>query len=229
MAIMKVLGEDTREDCIGVLLQQVAYEGELRRDRLTEKRAVSKNRVKQCATDGIFVNPLSKRGIGRVSGIGRRVNPSFESEFGRVSIGGTRHPSWIDFPFGQQCAQPIGFRERIVREIGKAFSRAAKKVRNTSGTCGKLKIEGRLDYEAFCLPRDNGSVTAAAAAIEAEGAEVDYAVANGGLDANWLTERGISTVSLGCGQNKIHTVDEWLDLVEFHRARRIALRLATEE
>lgn len=121
------------------------------------------------------------------------------------------------------------FRERIVREIEKAFSKAAKKVRSTSGQRGKIKIEGRLDYEAFRLPRDNESVAAAAAAIEAEGAEVDYAIANGGLDANWLTERGIPTVSLGCGQNNIHTVDEWLDLKEFHQARRIALRLATGE
>jgi tripeptide aminopeptidase len=64
-------------------------------------------------------------------------------------------------------------------------------------------------------------------AIKAEGGEVDYTIANGGLDANWLTARGIPTVSLGCGQHNIHTVDEWLDLVEFHRARRIALRLAT--
>ena len=123
------------------------------------------------------------------------------------------------------------FRERIVREIDKAFSRAAKKVRSASGTCGKVKLEGRLDYEAFCLPRDNGSVTAVAAAIEAEGVGidhvVDYTVTNGGLDANWLTAHGIPTVTLGCGQNNIHTVDEWLDLVEFHRARRIALRLAT--
>ena len=72
-----------------------------------------------------------------------------------------------------------------------------------------------------------------AAAIEAEGAGidhvVDYTVTNGGLDANWLNARGIPTVTLGCGQNNIHTVEEWLDLVEFHRARRIALRLATGE
>ncbi len=119
------------------------------------------------------------------------------------------------------------FRERIVSEIGKAFSRAVKKVRSASGQRGKITIDGHLDYEAFCLPRDNASVAAAAAAIRAEGAEVDYTIANGGLDANWLTARGIPTVSLGCGQNNIHTVDEWLDLVEFHRARRIALRLAT--
>ena len=38
------------------------------------------------------------------------------------------------------------FLERIVREIDKAFSRAAKKVRSTSGRCGKVRIDGTLDY-----------------------------------------------------------------------------------
>ena len=119
------------------------------------------------------------------------------------------------------------FRRRIVREIEKAFTRAAKQVTSVSGKRGSVRFDGRLDYEAFRLPRDNPSVVAAAAAIEAEGLEVDFTIANGGLDANWLTARGIPTVTLGCGQNNIHTVDEWLDLVEFHRARGIALRLAT--
>jgi tripeptide aminopeptidase len=119
------------------------------------------------------------------------------------------------------------FRERIVREFEKAFAKAAKKVQSTSGKRGKVTIDGRLDYEAFSLPRNDESVVAAAKAIEAEGREVEYTIANGGLDANWVTARGIPSVSLGCGQYNIHTVDEWLDLAEFHRARRIALRLAT--
>ena len=119
------------------------------------------------------------------------------------------------------------FRQRIVREIEKAFTRAVKQVRNSNGKRGSVEIEGRLDYEAFRLPVDSPGVRAAAAAIAAEGADVDYNVANGGLDANWLSEHGIPTVTLGCGQNQIHTVDEWLDLVEFHQARRIALRIAT--
>jgi tripeptide aminopeptidase len=121
------------------------------------------------------------------------------------------------------------FRERISREIERAFQRAAKQVRASDGAHGTVKIEGRLDYEAFSLPRSDPSAAVAAAAILAEDLEVDYAIANGGLDANWLTAHGIPTVTLGCGQNEIHTADEWLDLVEFHRARRIALRLATCE
>ena len=119
------------------------------------------------------------------------------------------------------------FRERIVKEIEAAFKRAASAVQNTAGKCGKVKIDGRLDYESFRLSRDEPCVAVAAAAIEAEGLEPELAITNGGLDANWLTAHGIPTVTLGCGQRNIHTASEQLDIAEFQQARRIALRLAT--
>ena len=58
--------------------------------------------------------------------------------------------------------------------------------------------------------------------------DVEYAIANGGLDANWITAHGFPCVTLGCGQKNIHTVDEEVELEHFHLARRIALRLATD-
>jgi tripeptide aminopeptidase len=119
------------------------------------------------------------------------------------------------------------FREKIVRQIERAFTAAAKKVRNEAGEPGHVRIDGRLDYEAFRLRMDEPSVVAAAAAVAAESREPDYAIANGGLDANWLSHHGIPAVSLGCGQNAIHTVDEWINLDEFESACRIARRLAT--
>lgn len=119
------------------------------------------------------------------------------------------------------------FRERIVREIEKAFSKAAKQVRNTDGKCGEVTFDGQLDYDSFRLSPKSPSVTAAATAVEADGGTPELTIANGGLDANWLNAHGIPSVTLGCGQNAIHTVNEWQDLEEFHRARRVALRLAT--
>lgn len=119
------------------------------------------------------------------------------------------------------------FRQRIVAEFEQAFARAAKEVRNIDGVNGSVKFDGRLDYESFRLAMDEPSVTAAVAALEAEGVEPDYAIANGGLDANWMTAHGIPTVTLGCGQNEIHTTKEWLDLAHFTAACRIAKRLAT--
>jgi tripeptide aminopeptidase len=119
------------------------------------------------------------------------------------------------------------FRERIVTEIHRAFERAVREVRNTAGRRGGVRIDGHLDYESFRLARDEACVVAAMEAIQAEQREPELAISSGGLDANWLTARGIPTVTLGCGQRNIHTAAEELDIAEFHLARRIALRLAT--
>jgi tripeptide aminopeptidase len=119
------------------------------------------------------------------------------------------------------------FRERIVTEICRAFERAVREVPNTAGRRGSVQIDGHLDYESFRLARDEACVVAAMNAVRAEEREPELAISNGGLDANWLTARGIPTVTLGCGQRNIHTAAEELDIAEFHLARRIALRLAT--
>ena len=63
----------------------------------------------------------------------------------------------------------------------------------------------------------------------AGGREPELAISNGGLDANWLTARGIPTVTLGCGQRNIHTALEQLDIADFHLARRVALRRKEED
>ncbi|MFV2070231.1 MAG: M20/M25/M40 family metallo-hydrolase [Pirellulales bacterium] len=117
------------------------------------------------------------------------------------------------------------FRQTIVSAIEAAFRRAVGKVRSADGKRGKVRIDGQTDYESFRLPLSEPCVEAAAAAVRVTGGEPEFAVANGGLDANWLTVRGIPTVSLGCGQRNIHTVKEQLDVAAFHRARRIAMEL----
>lgn len=119
------------------------------------------------------------------------------------------------------------FRVRIVEQIEKAFRRAARQVRNAAGDCGAVAFEGSLDYESFRLDPKHDAVTAAVAAAESIGIEPQLAIANGGLDANWLSHRGVPTVSFGCGQRGIHKVGEELVISEFHTARRLALRLAT--
>jgi len=120
------------------------------------------------------------------------------------------------------------FRRKIVQAIEQAFQKAAQSVCNVEGRCGRVEIEGQLDYESFRLDDQDPSVTAACSAIRRCNAEPLLAVSNGGLDANWLTARGIPTVSLGCGQENGHTPQERLDLAEFRRACQIAMCLACE-
>ena len=62
-----------------------------------------------------------------------------------------------------------------------------------------------------CTSHERARRPAANAAVEAVGLTPEINISNGGLDANWLTAHGIPTVTLGCGQNNIHTTAEWLD------------------
>jgi tripeptide aminopeptidase len=119
------------------------------------------------------------------------------------------------------------FRRKIIRAIERAFEKAAQGVRNTEGKCGRVQIDGTLEYESFRLGQDEPCVAAASAAIQRCGGEPVLAISNGGLDANWMTAHGIPTVSLGCGQENGHTVSERVDLQEYRRACQIALCLAT--
>jgi len=121
------------------------------------------------------------------------------------------------------------FRGRIVRAIQRAFRDAARMTRNREGAAGRVRFDGRLDYEAFKLPDNEPAVLAAEAAVRAIGGEPVRAVSNGGLDANWLTARGIPTVSLGCGQVHVHTTAERMNLVEFRKACAVAMQLARAE
>lgn len=121
------------------------------------------------------------------------------------------------------------FRDRIVKKMERAFRDAAAAVRSSEGKRGSVKFAARIDYEAFRLCDDDPSVLAAEAAIRRIGGDPIRRVSNGGLDANWLSARGIPTVSLGCGQVNGHTVDEKLDISEFRRACQVGLLLATGE
>lgn len=119
------------------------------------------------------------------------------------------------------------FRKEILAAFRTAFEKAAASVTSTAGKSGKVKFEHRLDYDSFLLADDEPCVLEAERAVAAIGLTPLRAVSNGGLDANWLSARGIPTVTLGCGQQNVHTVSEQLDVKAFLNACRIGLQLAT--
>jgi len=118
------------------------------------------------------------------------------------------------------------FRQEMQTAIENAFHQAVGEVKNVAGQTGKVIINSNLQYESFVLAADEPCVLAAEAATRAIGREPARLVVNGGLDANWLTARGIPSVTMGCGQRDAHTVKETLNLDDFEDACRVALRLA---
>jgi tripeptide aminopeptidase len=119
------------------------------------------------------------------------------------------------------------FRAKIVDAFRKAFERAAKEVRSATGRVGSVTFTAELSYESFKLSEDEPVVVEACRAVAAAGLEPQPRVSNGGLDANWMTAHGLPTVTLGCGQQDVHTPEESLDVASYLNACRIGLLLAT--
>ena len=120
------------------------------------------------------------------------------------------------------------FRRAILKAYQDAFKQAAGAISNALGESGRVTVSHQLDYDSFKLDNSEPCVLKAEEAVRSIGEEPVRSICNGGLDANWMTERGIPTVTLGCGQEHQHTVAERLHIENFQKACRIALRLATD-
>lgn len=115
------------------------------------------------------------------------------------------------------------FRTKIVDAMRQAFETAASEVKNEAGQTGRVDFDSRVDYEAFELLEDDPSVARAVQAMKVVGREPFRYISNGGLDANWLYRHGIKAVTMGCGQQSIHTDQEWLHTKDFLDACRAAV------
>ncbi|MEM9406985.1 MAG: M20/M25/M40 family metallo-hydrolase [Acidobacteriota bacterium] len=116
---------------------------------------------------------------------------------------------------------------RITSTYEREFARAAKSVRSDSGECGRVEFVAETDYHAFKMPKSSPAVKLASQKIREGGEEPILAIANGGLDANYINAKGIPTVTLGAGQHHPHTVDEYVDIPEYLGGCRLLTRLAT--
>jgi len=119
------------------------------------------------------------------------------------------------------------FRKKIVAAYRKAFEKAAKSVKSADGKQGRIEFNADLHYESFRMAVDAVPVQLAQQAVRSFGLTPDVCIGNGGLDANWMFAHGVPTVTLGCGQQDIHTVNETLRIADYLQACRIGMVLAT--
>ncbi|HEY1379778.1 MAG TPA: M20/M25/M40 family metallo-hydrolase [Gemmataceae bacterium] len=127
---------------------------------------------------------------------------------------------------GESRSHEARFARAITAAYREAFAAAGTQVRDAAGRQAKVRFAARLDYHPFRLKESAPVVRHASRAVAELGAEPTVKVADGGLDANWLVRHKVPTVTLGAGQNAIHTVDEFVDLTEFAAGCRLAVALA---
>ncbi len=127
---------------------------------------------------------------------------------------------------GEVRSHDSKFRRQLADEFRRAFERAVKSVKNDTGQMGRLDFQAELKYESFRLDETSPCVQESVRAIAAAGGRPELRISNGGLDANWLSARGLPTVTLGCGQQDVHTVRERLNVADYLQACRIGVLLA---
>jgi tripeptide aminopeptidase len=129
---------------------------------------------------------------------------------------------------GESRSHDLRFISAITAAYRQAFRAAARQVADDRNRHARVRFAARRDYYPFRLKESSPVVRRARAAAERAGFQPALRIGNGGLDANWLVRKGIPTITFGAGQNEIHTVDEYVDLGEFHNGCRMALALATQ-
>jgi tripeptide aminopeptidase len=128
---------------------------------------------------------------------------------------------------GEARSNDSKFVKEIVSAYKEAFKKAGAEVHDDKGKGAKVKFTSQLDYSPFRLKDSAPVVKHALAAAERAGLKGNLRTSNGGLDANWMVKHGIPTITIGAGQNQIHSIGEYVDLSEYVNGCRMALALAT--
>jgi len=121
----------------------------------------------------------------------------------------------------------VSLRRRIAEAYRKAFTKAARAVRSSDGKRGSVKFKCTKKYEAFKLPKKSPCVNEVVRALHRIGLQPELGYSNGGLDANWLAERGIHVATLGAGSLDAHTGNDRLLVDHYLSGCEVALALAT--
>lgn len=181
--------------------------------------------VSAIAIAGLAIADLQQQGF---HGLIKKGKHSGTSNIGIISGGDATNVVTSELKLAAEVrSHDPKFRERLVKEFRKAFERAVKQVRSDTGKKGSVEFQADLKYESFRLSEEDPSVVEAMRVMRAIGLEPATRISNGGLDANWLSSRGLPTVTMGCGQQDVHTVKETLHIPWFLSACRVGLALAT--
>lgn len=128
---------------------------------------------------------------------------------------------------GEARSPEATFAASITAAYRDAFVKAQQEVTDVEGATAEVRFVNKPSYPSFKLPEDSPAVARSKRAVESLGLTPLTHFSNGGLDANWLVNHDLPTVTFGAGQYEIHTVKEYVDLLEYAQGCRLAIALAT--
>ncbi|HEV3204056.1 MAG TPA: M20/M25/M40 family metallo-hydrolase [Gemmataceae bacterium] len=222
-------GRDASEITIGAVgaeRWEVTIRGRASHAGVHPEQGISATMVGALALRDVFQNgwfgKVRKKGQEGTSNVG-----SFGGDDGKSAGEATNVVTDFVHIRGESRSHDSRFARKITAAYKSAFAKAAGKIPNDKGKRAKVQFQSRRDYYPFRIKKSTPVVRRAVAAAENAGLKPTLRISNGGLDANWMVRHGIPTITFGAGQNNIHAIGEYVDLVEFEAACRLALALAT--
>ena len=128
----------------------------------------------------------------------------------RVAIEGEAR-SLADDKLDQQTRHMLECLEHTCREFG-----------------AKADIETEQLYPAFLVDMADPLIEIASKAARAAGLEPKVMASGGGSDTNYFNARGIKTLNLGTGMNKVHTTEEEIKVEDLHGTARFIVAIIGE-
>lgn len=116
------------------------------------------------------------------------------------------------------------------KEILETFEKIVADWQDNPATCGKrpsIKFDIIDDYPALTIADDTPVIKRIKSASRHLKKTLKYIVAGGGSDANIFCGYGLPTAIIATGMNKVHTVDEQLDLNDLVSLTELLFALAT--
>lgn len=93
---------------------------------------------------------------------------------------------------------------------------------------GTVTIESVPCYPAYRLAEESESVQRATRAARAIGVPVRYIGSGGGSDANIFNSRGVPSVVLGCGYEKVHTTAERMPVAQLTLLAQLVVAIISD-
>jgi tripeptide aminopeptidase len=145
-------------------------------------------------------------------------------------IGGEANNQLMDqcIMTGECRSHNPAFLEEIIEVYKTSFEQAAQSVHTDAGTCGEASFTTLSDYRAFRLKTSETCVQMASKAVESIDLKPNPLVMDAGLDANNFNEKGLPTVTLGCGSHNFHQVEEYVEIKEYLQACEVLLNITKQ-
>lgn len=120
--------------------------------------------------------------------------------------------------------------QHYTREIEKTFQKAVDSWQPTSETGEQrphFEMQIIADYPALKIPPDAPVLKRLQKGADTAKIDVKQIVAGGGSDANIFCGKGLPTAIIATGMNKVHTIDEQLDLGDLTCLTELLLGIVT--